>query len=304
MRGERQVRHADRAVRAALDADEALAVGLQIRRRRLELVGGDGQHRLAGLGGGGDHRIAHPVGRPAGERAHVVGPGVGVRGVDDDRLHGHAEGLGRNLTDDGLEPLPEIDRRQGHNERAHGRRVDQRLRRITPEVHAGRVVHRGDAAASKLRHRQSPPSVRGAEVIAASSSGSSWPTSLAAACIVSIKRRVLGMLAVRPQVAVAVSVEEPDRPRVEAGRLGDPVHLHLHRIRAHRHAEAAHGARRLVVGEHAVDVDRHVRDQVRAGDVGGVLGHRVRRLPGIGARVGVAGDLAGDDAPVASSPRP
>jgi len=187
VRGKREIRHADRSLRAALDPDRALTVELEVPGGRLQLVGGDREHRLAGLRGGPDHRVADAVGGSARERAHVVRPGVGVGGVDDDRLDRHAQRLGRDLADDGLEALAEVHGRERHHERAHRRGVDQRLRRIPAEVHSGRIVDRGDAAAAQPGHRHAPSGARGAELIAACSAVSSWPTSRAAACMVSIR---------------------------------------------------------------------------------------------------------------------
>ena len=80
--------------------------------------------------------------------------------------------------------------------------------------------------------------------------------------------------------------------------LGDLVHLDLERERRHRDPEAAHRARRLAVRVDAVGVDRDVRDGVRAGRIGRVLGQRVGGLAAVRPGVGVARDLAGDDVAV------
>ena len=50
-------------------------------------------------------------------------------------------------------PWPEVGGGQGDDERPAGRRVDEGLRRVAAEVHAGRVVDRGDPGAAQLRHR-------------------------------------------------------------------------------------------------------------------------------------------------------
>ena len=178
--------------RDARDVHVALAVELDLVDGGLELVRGHVEQRLAGLDGRRDHGVADPVGRPAGERAHVVRTGVGVGGVDEDGLERDAERLGRDLADDGPQPLAEVRRRERDDEIAAGRGVDQRLRRVAAEVHAGRVVDGGHARAAQLGHvrglhRVAPSVPRGAEVIAANSAGSSCPTSAAAACIVSMR---------------------------------------------------------------------------------------------------------------------
>ena len=145
--------------------------------------------------------LPDPVRRPAGERAHVVRPGVGVGGLDVDVVHAHAERLGADLADHRAEPLSQVRGRQRHDEAAVGGGVDERLRRVAAEVHAGGVVDGRHAGAAQLGHRQRASAAccrlaaaaraaasasRGADVIARRSAGSSWPTSSAAACIVSI----------------------------------------------------------------------------------------------------------------------
>jgi hypothetical protein len=140
VRGERDLADVDLLLRRSLEADEARAVGLQVLRVHLQLVGGDLEQDLPGLAGRHDHGVADAVGAAAGERPHAVGAGVGVGGVDDDVPDRDAERLRRALGDDGPQPLAEIHRGERDHEPAHGGGVDERLRRVAAEVHPGRVV--------------------------------------------------------------------------------------------------------------------------------------------------------------------
>ena len=196
-----------------------------------------------------------------GERAHVVGAGVGVGGLDDDLVVRDAERLGRDLGHHRPQPLAEVRGGEDHVERPARGGVDQGLGRVAAQVHAGGVVDGRHAGAAQLRHGQRPPSwpvgrlgpaSRGADVIAARSGASSWPTSAAAACIVSIS--------VASAVAFRCGLMSPLRwalrkRTVHGSRphsLRDLVHLDLDREVAHRHAEPAHRRRRRAVGVDAV----------------------------------------------------
>ena len=87
-----------------------------------------------------------------GEAAHAVRAGVAVGGVDVDVLDRDAERLGGDLAGDGLHALAEVDGGEGDHELAAGVGVDQRLAGIAAEVHADRVVDRGEAAAAVDGH--------------------------------------------------------------------------------------------------------------------------------------------------------
>src|SRR5262245_54961835 len=79
-------------------------------------------------------------------------PGVGVGGVDVDVGDRHAKLLGSDLARYLLHALAEIDGRQRDGELALGIGMHQRLARVTPEVHADRVVDRRHAASAMLGH--------------------------------------------------------------------------------------------------------------------------------------------------------
>ena len=65
--------------------------------------------------------------------------------------------LGADLRHHRLQPLAQIDARQRHDEAAGRRRMDQRLAGIAAEIHAGRIVDGGHAAAALLRHGSGLP---------------------------------------------------------------------------------------------------------------------------------------------------
>ena len=182
MRGERRLEDRDRFRRRALDVDVALAVGLQVRGAHLELLRGDFEQHGARLLGGHDDGVADAVRAAARKGAHAVRARVGVGGVDDDVVVGDADGLGADLRHHRLQALAEIDARQRHHEVARGGRVDESLARVAAEIHAGRVVHRGDAAPARLAHAGPPDLVEDA---AMDSSSIGQPASFEAACMVS-----------------------------------------------------------------------------------------------------------------------
>jgi len=99
-----------------------------------------------------------------------------AEGVDAHHLERHAQRLGADLGEHRLQPLPEVDAGERDHEVPDRGGVHQRLRRVAAEVHAGRVVDGGDAAPVQQRHDR----------ISFSSGASEWPTSDAAAWIVSI----------------------------------------------------------------------------------------------------------------------
>ena len=206
----------------------------------LELLGRDLEHRLARLARGHDDRVADAMRRAAGERAHVVRPGVRVGGVDEHEVHRQAERLGRDLRDHRLQALAEVGGRERDDERARRRRVDERLRRVAAEVHAGRVVDGGMPRAAQLGHQVVTPSCVRATTSVRQLSGSSWPTSFAARLHHLDQRRVLGELAVRLHVAVAVGVMSRSSRGSMPSSRAMLVHLDLEREVGDRHAEAAH----------------------------------------------------------------
>src|SRR5579863_8948350 len=79
-------------------------------------------------------------------------PGVGIGGVDVDVLYRHAERLGADLPRHRLHALAEIDRRQSDGELTARIGMDQSLAGVAAEIHADRVIDRGDAAPAMLGH--------------------------------------------------------------------------------------------------------------------------------------------------------
>ena len=206
-----------------------------------------------------------------------------------------------------LSPWPRSVAASDDVERAAGRRVDERLRRVAAEVHAGRVVDGGHAGAAQLRHRQRPPSAGVAR------RGRHRP-------------QLRGQLVARPARPPPASSRSASRRRRSCGAASmSPLRCAfrnrtVHGSRptssailsiwtscanvTHRHPEPAHRGRRRAVGVDAVRVDPDVRDAVRAGRVGGELRDRVRRLAAVRAAVHERRDLAGDDRPVGHDRRP
>ena len=148
--GKRRLKDGDRFRRHALDVNAALAVGLEVGGAHLELLGRDVEQHGPRLLRRHDDGVADPVRAAAGEGAHAVRPGVGVGGVDDHHLRRYADRFGTDLGHHRSEPLAEIGRGQRNDEIAGGGGMDQRLARIAAEIHAGRVVDRGDAAPARL----------------------------------------------------------------------------------------------------------------------------------------------------------
>jgi len=81
-------------------------------------------------------------------------PGIRIGGVDIDFLDRHTESFRANLSRHRFHPLSEIDRRERDGEFSGRVRMDQRLARITAEIHADRIVDGRDAASAMVRHDQ------------------------------------------------------------------------------------------------------------------------------------------------------
>ena len=158
-----------------------------------------------------DDGVADAVRAAAGEGAHAMRAGVGVGGVDDDRLDRHADRLGADLRHHRLQPLAEIDARQRDDEIAGGRRVHQRLARIAAEIHAGRIVDRGNAAPAHLGapvahlHHRAPP--RSSDRLHAPSLRQRPVRELRRRLHRLDQRRAVRRLAMRLHVAVAIGVQ-------------------------------------------------------------------------------------------------
>ena len=102
-----------------------------------------------------DDGVADAVRAADGEGAHAVRAGVGVGGVDDDVVVRHAERLGaRSARMTVFRPWPRSTLDSVTTKLPVGGGMDERLGRIAAEVHAGRVVDRGDAASAQHRHAQ------------------------------------------------------------------------------------------------------------------------------------------------------
>jgi len=128
---------------------EIAGADLELVRRHLE-------ERLARFLRRHDDGVAGAVGRTAREGPHVMRAGIRVGGVDDDGVDRNAQRLGGDLLHHRLQPLAEIDARQGDDEIAGRRRMHEGLRRIAAEIHTRGVVDRGDAAPARLRHGLTP----------------------------------------------------------------------------------------------------------------------------------------------------
>ena len=157
MRGKCCLEHRDRFAGAALDLDIALAVGLKIGGIHFEFFGGDFEEDGLCLLRRHDDGIADAMRTARGKSAHAMRARVGVGGIDPDGVDRDTQGLGADLRHHGLQALAEIDRGEGDHEAAGGGGVNERLRRITAEVHAGRIVDGGDAASPQDCHVTGPP---------------------------------------------------------------------------------------------------------------------------------------------------
>ena len=208
--------------------------------------------------------------------------------------YGRPERLRRALRRDRLDALAEVDRGQRDHEGPRGRGVDQRLGRVAAQVHAGRVVDGGVAAAAEPGHRIRPS--RGVVDDQGARLGAQLVADQLGRALHDLDERgALRDLAVRLHVAVAVGVAEAQLERVELQRPRDPVHLALQGVVGDRHAEAAHRARRRAVGVDAVASTYTFGDRVRPRHVRGRLRRPVGRVARVGAGVDVERDLAGDD---------
>ena len=153
---QRDIEDRDRSLRRAFHQYIALTVGLEVGSIHLQLFRRHFQHHLAGFLGRLDDGIAGAVRAARGEGAHAVRAGIGVGGVDDDAVCGHADRFGADLRHDLLHALAEIDAGKGDHEVAGRRRMDKRLGRIATKVHAGWIVDRSDAASTPDRHLRLP----------------------------------------------------------------------------------------------------------------------------------------------------
>ena len=137
-----------------------VAIRLQVAGIGLEHIGGNLQHHGACFLGGGDHGVAGAMRSTRGKRSHAMRSGIGVRGVDDHTLGGHAERLGADLRHDRFYSLSQIDAGKRHYEIAGRGGVNQGLCRVAAEIHASRVIDGRDAAATLLGHRLPFPLAR------------------------------------------------------------------------------------------------------------------------------------------------
>ena len=148
----RSVDDRDRFLRTALHMDIALAVGLEIGSIDLELLARHFEHDRLGFLGRYHDGVADAVGAARSEGAHAVRPGVGIGRIDDHVFGRHPDRLGADLRHDRLEPLTDIDARQCDDEASRRSGVDERLRWVAAEIHAGRIVDRRHAASALLHH--------------------------------------------------------------------------------------------------------------------------------------------------------
>ena len=102
MRRQRHIDHGDRFLRRARHMDIALAVGHKIGGIHFQLLGRHLQHHRARLLGRHDDGIADAMRPAAGKGPHAMRASIGVGGIDPDRVHRHAEGLGADLRHHGL----------------------------------------------------------------------------------------------------------------------------------------------------------------------------------------------------------
>ena len=86
--------------------------------------------------------------------SHVMRAGIAIGGVNINVCDWHAECFCSDLARDRLHALPEVDGRKGYREFAVRVGMNQRLARITAEVHADWVIYRCETATAMTWHQR------------------------------------------------------------------------------------------------------------------------------------------------------
>ena len=220
---------------------------------------GDGQARAverqlrvrAGVGERQDLPAQVLAGQPRGIAGHErlprgrglagVGRQVGVADHHAERARRQAQRVGGDLQQHRGGALADVDRAVEEGERAVARQRDAHGRRVRQRGVAAAVPHAGDAdAAPAPRARSRCGAATRASAASQSAFSASRHCGRPAECVQHLARG--------RGIAVVERIDAADGPAVEAEPLGQVVHQRLVGDGRLRHAEAAEGAGRRVVG--------------------------------------------------------